>query len=120
VPSAAGPLGPGLWPQPRDTFHEHFEERKTLGTIVDILSEALVAKVRCPKAEAWVSRLSRKARTDGWGAPVVAECVNDDLVVRSLGEDGVRGNSDDVRVSLDDYAFWPPTAWPLSSRKRPK
>ena len=120
VPSASGPLGPGSWPQPREPPKQLSASEATHQTIFAIFRQALDQKVGCPKAEAWVSRLNRKSRTDGWGALVVAECTTEDLILRSFGKDGVRGNSDDVRVSLETYAFWPPGAWPRSDRKRPR
>jgi len=77
-------------------------EQRTIVKLMEVLQQASDAKVSCPAAATWVGQLRIEARSDGWGRPFVAECVSGDLVVRSLGKDGVRGN-DDTRWSLAEY-----------------
>lgn len=82
----------------RATAHAQMME-----TSHSIFDQAAAAKVRCPRAAAWVTRLPVASRTDHWGRPMVAECVSGDLVVRSLGTDGVRGTDDDASWSMSDW-----------------
>ena len=70
-----------------------------------LLREAHQYKVPCGLFRLWLKRQPVSRVLDPWGRPLTASCVERDLVLRSAGPDGRRGNLDDcVQTGAETFA----------------